>query len=103
MYLLLSRAAPHPSRIGHSAKEDDSVPFFTTLGASPSWRDSQPAAPRARSRETTSGSAFTNASMSSSVVDHPTDTRSERSASTPMASSTGDGSSDSDEQALPEW
>ena len=39
--------------------------------------------------------------MSASVLDHPTDTRSERWASTPIASSTGDGSSASDEQALP--
>ena len=43
------------------------------------------------------------ASMSSSVVLHPTERRSERWASTPMASSTGDGSSASDEHALPEW
>ncbi len=40
---------------------------------------------------------------SSSVVDQPTDNRRLRSASTPMAASTGDGSRDSDEQALPEW
>ncbi len=41
--------------------------------------------------------------MSASTVDHPTDNRSERSASTPMASNTGDGSSDSDEHDDPEW
>ena len=41
--------------------------------------------------------------MSASVLDQPTDRRSERWASTPMASSTGEGSSDSVAHALPEW
>ena len=56
-----------------------------------------------RSRSITRGRASHARSTSSSVVDQPTDSRRLRSASTPMASSTGDGSSDSDEQALPEW
>ena len=51
----------------------------------------------------TAGSAREATSTSSSFVDHPTDSRNERSAGTPMASSTGEGSSDSDEQADPEW
>jgi len=51
----------------------------------------------------TSGSAVSSASMSASELDQPTETRSERCASTPMASSTGDGSRASDEHALPEW
>ena len=41
--------------------------------------------------------------MSASVVDHPTEMRSDRWASTPIASSTGEGSRASDAQALPEW
>ena len=41
--------------------------------------------------------------MSASVVDHPTLIRSEWWASTPIASSTGDGSRSSDAHALPEW
>lgn len=57
---------------------------------------------RARRRATTFGRAATKASMSSSVVGQPTETRSERSASTPMACSTGEGSRDSEEQAEPE-
>ncbi len=44
-----------------------------------------------------------NAPQSSSVVDQPTLTRSEWLGSTPIASSTGDGSMLSDEQADPEW
>ena len=42
------------------------------------------------------------ASTSSSVVDQPTESRRDRCASTPIAASTGDGSSASDEHALPE-
>ena len=41
--------------------------------------------------------------MSASVVDQPTEMRSERWASTPMASSTGESSRPSEAQALPEW
>ena len=37
------------------------------------------------------------------MVDQPTDRRSEWWASTPMASRTGDGSSDSEAHELPEW
>ena len=40
--------------------------------------------------------------MSASVLDHPTEMRSDRWASTPIASSTGDGSRASDAHALPE-
>src|ERR1039458_2872754 len=58
---------------------------------------------RARNCATTRGNAVANASTSSSVVDHPTDRRSERSESTPMAASTGDGARDSDEHDDPEW
>src|SRR5664280_390315 len=57
---------------------------------------------RSRSRRTTPPKAAAKASTSAAVVDHPTDTRSERSPSTPMAWSTGDGSSDSDEHDDPE-
>ena len=49
-----------------------------------------------------SGNASTNASTSASVDDQPTLTRSERSASTPIAASTGDGSSVSLEHDEPE-
>ena len=48
-------------------------------------------------RSTIPGSTDTKRSTSSSVVDHPTEIRSEWSASTPIAASTGDGSSISDE------
>jgi len=40
--------------------------------------------------------------VSESVVDQPTDNRSERSGSAPMASSTGEGARNSEEQAEPE-
>src|SRR5690606_6384446 len=59
-------------------------------------------APRARSWSMTSGSVRTSRSPSGSLVDHPTETRSDRCASTPMASSTGEGSSDSELHELPE-
>ena len=49
------------------------------------------------------GEDSTKASTSSSLVDQPTDRRSECSASTPMASRTGEGASDSDEHDEPEW
>ena len=68
------------------------------------WRHPSPlscAAPAARRppRRTPSSKASTSAS----VVDHPPTARSDRSASTPMASSTGEGSSDSEEHDEPEW
>ena len=56
----------------------------------------------ARRAATTSPKAEPNAAMSASVVDQPTETRSEWLASTPIASRTGDGSMLSDEQADPE-
>ena len=58
---------------------------------------------RPLSRATTAPKACPKASTSSSVVDQPTDSRSECSASTPMASRTGEGASDSDEHDEPEW
>ena len=57
---------------------------------------------RVPARPTTTGSASRNASTSAAVDDQPTLTRSERSASTPIAASTGDGSSDSLEHDEPE-
>ena len=60
-------------------------------------------ASRGESEERISGSAASAASTSATVVDQPTDRRRLWWASTPIASSTGDGSSDSDEQAEPEW
>ena len=50
----------------------------------------------------TRGRASSSASMSAAVLDQPTEMRNDRCASTPIASSTGDGSNASDEQALPE-
>ena len=52
--------------------------------------------PSLRNRSTTIGKALAKAATSSSVVDHPTLTRRLRSASTPMASRTGDGAIDPD-------
>ena len=57
---------------------------------------------RPRNRSTIPGKTSTNRSTSASVDDQPTETRSERSASTPIAASTGDGSSVSDEHDEPE-
>src|SRR6266404_4466741 len=48
------------------------------------------------------GKTSTNRPTSAAVDDQPTDIRSDRSPSTPMASRTGEGSSVSDEQAEPE-
>src|ERR1700678_296855 len=53
---------------------------------------------RSRNAPTTLAKDDSNASMSSAVVDQPTDRRRDRSATTPIASSTGDGSSVSEEQ-----
>ena len=53
-------------------------------------------------RSTIPGNTSTKRSTSAVVDDQPTETRSERSASTPIAASTGDGSSVSDEHAEPE-
>ena len=54
------------------------------------------------SRSTIPGSTSTKRSTSAAVFDQPTETRSEWSASTPIAASTGDGSSVSDEHDDPE-
>ena len=63
--------------------------------------DLSPVAPAVRPRRRRT--AVAKAAMSASVVDQPTETRSEWLASTPIASSTGDGSMLSDEHAEPEW
>ena len=57
----------------------------------------------ARRSARTRGRASRSRSMSPSVVDHPTERRRLWWASTPIASSTGDGSQRLDAQALPEW
>src|SRR5256885_7249657 len=54
------------------------------------------------SRSTIPGNTSTNCSTSAGCDDQPTDTRSECSASTPIAASTGDGSRVSDEHDEPE-
>src|SRR5262245_40804500 len=59
--------------------------------------------PNPLSRSTIPGNAPRNASMSDSVELQPTLARSEWSASTPIAASTGDGSSASLEHDEPEW
>ena len=74
---------------------------FTTVRLAPGTGSTGRVSAGRRSART-AGSAASRRSTSASVVDQPTDTRRLRWASTPMASSTGDGSSDSDEQALPE-